>query len=216
MDGKEPMFAKGSEALLLISATLAIIPMFFIPKSLFVLIPFVFFVIVTGFLMYFFRDPQRIGPNEEGTMVAPAEGKIREIVEEEDGSTRIQIELSVFNVHVNRAPIACRIVGLSKEKGAHWPIWYKSNFSTKNARQHFDLETNDGFTFRVTQIAGIFAWRCVSYVGIGDTAKQNDKIGIIRFGSAANIILPKDCGYVPAIKIGEKTRAGETIIAKRK
>lgn len=209
------MFAKGSEALLLISATLAIVPMFFIPKSLFVLLPFVFFIILTGFLMYFFRDPKRISPVEEGILISPAEGKIREI-DEEDGSVRIQIELSVFNVHVNRAPIDCKIIALTREKGAHWPVWYKGNFATQNARQHFDLETNEGFSFRITQISGIFAWRCVSYVEVGETVKQNDKIGIIRFGSAANVILPKDCGYEPSVKTGDKVRAGETIIARRK
>ena len=210
------MFAKGSEALLLISATLAIIPMFFIPQSLYVLIPFVFFVIVTAFLMYFFRDPKRSTPEGEGIIVSPAEGKIREIVEEEDGSTRIQIELSVFNVHVNRAPIDCKIVNLTRKKGAHWPVWFKGHFATKNARLHFDLETNEGFSFRVTQISGIFAWRCVSYVDIGQKVKRNEKIGIIRFGSAANVILPKECGYKPIVKTGDVIRAGETIIAQKK
>ncbi len=210
------MFAKRSEALLLISATLAIIPMFFIPKSLFVLIPFVFFVILTGFLMYFFRDPTRISPEGEGIIVSPAEGKIREIVEEEDGSTRVQMELSVFNVHVNRAPIDCKIIAITREKGAHWPVWFKGNFATQNARLHYDLETNEGFSFRVTQISGIFAWRCVSYVDVDEIVKRNDKIGIIRFGSAANVILPKDCGYVPSVEVGDTVRAGETIIARRK
>ena len=210
------MFAKSSEPLLLISATLAIIPMFFIPLSLYVLIPFVFFIIITFFLMYFFRDPKRITPEEDGIIVAPAEGKIREISTLEDGTTRIQIELSVFNVHVNRAPIDCKVINIDKKKGGHWPVWYKGHFSTKNARQHFDLETNEGFNFRITQISGIFAWRCVSYVSVGQELKRNDKIGVIRFGSAANVNLPKDCGYIPAVEAGDKVRAGETIIARRK
>lgn len=210
------MFAKKSEPLLLITASLAVIPMFFIPLSLFVLIPFIFFVIATVFLIYFFRDPERIAPDEEGIMIAPIDGIVRRKTEQEDGSLLIQFELSVFNVHVNRAPIDCKVVDLWKEKGSYWPVWFKSHYSTKNARQHFDLETNEGFTFRLTQISGIFAWRCVSFISKGQTVKRNDKIGIIRFGSAANVVLPKDSGYEPIVNIGDKLRAGETIIARRK
>ncbi|NHJ04205.1 MAG: phosphatidylserine decarboxylase family protein [Candidatus Heimdallarchaeota archaeon] len=210
------MFAKKSEPLLLITATLAVIPMFFIPLSLYVLIPFIFFIIATIFLMYFFRDPERIAPDEEGIMIAPVDGIVRKRTIQEDGSLLIQVELSVFNVHVNRAPIDCKVVNLQKEKGTYWPVWFKSHYSAENARQHFDLETNEGFTFRLTQISGIFAWRCVSFISIGQKVKRNDKIGIIRFGSAANVILPKNSGYEPTINIGEKLRAGETIIARRK
>ncbi|MFW9921839.1 MAG: phosphatidylserine decarboxylase [Candidatus Thorarchaeota archaeon] len=210
------MFARSSEPLLLISSVLAIIPMFFINLSWFALIPFVFFVLVTIFLMYFFRDPERVCSNEEGILISPADGKIREIVELEDGSTHVQIELSVFNVHVNRAPIDCTVLDIKKDKGAHWPVWYKGHFATENARQHFTLETNENFTFKLTQISGIFAWRCVSFVKVGQKIKRNDKIGMIRFGSAANIELPKGCQYVPIVKIGDKIKAGETIIARKK
>ena len=210
------MFAKKSEPLLLICSTLAIIPMFFIPLSYYVLIPFVFFIIVTIFLMYFFRDPNRTPPEEEGIFIAPVDGKVVKRTVLEDGTTHIQFELSVFNVHVNRAPIDCKVLNIQKEKGSHWPVWFKSHYSKKNARQHFDLETKDGFNFRVTQIAGIFAWRCVSYISVGQSVKQNDKIGIIRFGSAADVLLPKDCGYEPTVEIGDKIKAGETIIARKK
>ena len=85
-----------------------------------------------------------------------------------------------------------------------------------NARLHYYLQAKEGFSYRVTQIAGIFAWRCVSYVKVGAVLEQNAKFGIIRFGSQANVELPPDSGYEFILKVGDKVRAGETIIARRK
>ncbi|TFF84633.1 phosphatidylserine decarboxylase family protein [Candidatus Heimdallarchaeota archaeon] len=210
------MFAKGSELILLASAAVTALTLLFVPLTMYMLIPFAFFLVVTSFLMYFFRDPPRTSPKEEGTIVSPVEGKIVIVDKLPDGKTKIQVELSVFDVHVTRAPADCTVLNIDKKWGGHWPVWYKHKYDKHNARQHFDLKTDDGLIFRITQIAGIFAWRCVSYVPVGARLKENSKMGIIRFGSAANILLPENCEYDPVVKVGERVRAGETIIAKRK
>jgi phosphatidylserine decarboxylase len=215
MDVSAKMFASKSEPLLLAISALTAISMLFVPLSLWVLLPLGLLIITTIFLMFFFRDPKRVSPDEKGIMVSPAEGKVVGVTNLEDGSLKIQLELSVFNVHVNRVPIKAKLLKLTREKGGHWPVWYKGKYDKNNARLHFDFQSEEGFDFRVTQIAGIFAWRCVSYIDEGDILNQNDKMGIIRFGSAANIILPKDCIYKPEVTAGQKVRAGETIIARR-
>ncbi|MBD3193069.1 MAG: phosphatidylserine decarboxylase family protein [Candidatus Heimdallarchaeota archaeon] len=212
------MFAPRSEGILLFFTALTAISMLFVPLSWFVLIPFSLGFVFTIFILYFFRDPKRVVPEEdEGILVAPADGVIRKIVQlEEKGTTQVQILLSVFNVHVNRMPLDSKLINLSREKKGHWPAWFKGKYVDNNARLHYDLEATEGFSYRITQIAGIFAWRCVSYVEEGETLKQNDKFGIIRFGSQANLELPDDCGYELTIKVGDKIRAGESIIARRK
>ncbi|MEA2069755.1 MAG: phosphatidylserine decarboxylase [Asgard group archaeon] len=210
------MFAKKSESLLLSISAITAITMLFVPLSLYVVIPWVLLLIASAFLFYFFRDPERVAPDEDGIVVSPAEGKIIDVVSLPDESRQIQIELSVWDVHVNRAPVDCKITKITREKGAHWPVWYNRYYAKRNARQHYDIETTDGNKFRVTQIAGIFAWRCVSYVSEGAQLSQNDKFGIIRFGSAAYVTFPKDSPYEITITKGEKIRAGESIIARRK
>lgn len=210
------MFAPRSEGILLFFTALTAIAMLFVPLSWFVLIPVSLGVIFTAFLLYFFRDPKREAPEEEGIIVSPADGVIRKVVQlEDEGITRVQILLSVFNVHVNRMPLDSKLLNLSREKKGHWPAWFKGKYVDSNARLHYDLEAAEGFSYRITQIAGIFAWRCVSYAEVGETLKQNDKFGIIRFGSQANLELPDDCGYELTIKVGDKIRAGESIIARR-
>ena len=117
---------------------------------------------------------------------------------------------------MNRVPIDSKVLTITREKGTFWPVWFRKKYENTNSRQHFDLEMKDGIKIRLTQIAGALAWRCVSYVNVGDVLKRNDKIGIIRFGSAMRLTFPRKSKYLPIVKIGDKVKSGETIIAKKR
>ena len=121
------MFAPKSELILLLFTGLTAVTMLFVPLSWYVLIPFVLGVISTVFLMFFFRDPTRVAPDEEGILVAPTDGRVIGIQELEDGVMQVQVLLSVFNVHVNRMPAASTVLKLEREKGGHWPAWFRKN-----------------------------------------------------------------------------------------
>ncbi|MHA1629878.1 MAG: phosphatidylserine decarboxylase [Candidatus Heimdallarchaeota archaeon] len=209
------MLAKGSEPIILTSLLFFATSMIFVPLSWFLLIPVAAFGILLGFSLFFFRDPERIAPEEEGVMVAPVDGRIVAIDELDNGNYRIQIQISIFNVHINRTPLSGTVINVQKQHGAFWPVWYKRKYEDKNARQHVDLKTDEGFEMRVTQISGIVAWRCVSYVSPGTHLERNQRFGLIRFGSAMRVEFPKSSGYKPVVKLNDKIRSGEMIIARK-
>jgi len=209
------MLAKGSEPIILTTLLLFAISMVLVPLSWFLLIPVGLFGILLGFSLFFFRDPERIAPAEAGTMVAPVDGRIVGVEELTNGNYRIQIQISIFNVHINRTPLNGKVINVQKEHGAFWPVWYKRKYEDRNARQHIDFETDEGFKMRVTQISGIIAWRCVSYVSPGDHVERNQRFGLIRFGSAMRVEFPKSSGYKPVVKLNDKIKSGEMIIARK-
>ncbi|NHJ47142.1 MAG: hypothetical protein FK733_05070 [Asgard group archaeon] len=208
------MLAKGAEPFVIIAILLIGILMIFLPFYWFMVIPFSSIMVGFSFVLFFFRDPRRIAPDEKGTLISPADGKIKQIMEDED-RIGVYIQISVFDVHVNRSPLNAKVVDIYKTKGYYWPVWYNNRSFKENAKQYFKLKTLDNTIICVTQISGILAWRCVSYVNVGDTLRQSDKIGLIRFGSAMFIEFDKQDGYKLAIKINDKVIAGKTIIAKR-
>lgn len=187
---------------LLLSILLGVIS-WYNPWFLSLFIP-VFCVLV--FFLVFFRDPERT--IAEG-VVAPADGKIRDI-KQENNQALISIFMEVNNVHVNRMPLDGRVIKMTHFPGYHLRAWKKE--SELNERVIIKVETAIG-EMTVIQIAGLIARRVYPYIKEGDVLKKGDRIGIIRLGSRVDVILPADKIQSIAVKIGDPIKAGQDTIA---
>ena len=172
----------------------------------------VILLLISFILLLFFRDPQRIIGDD---IVAVADGKIREILEEKDkdvgASTKISTFMNVHNVHVNRMPIDGRIKDIVHLNGAHLPAFRKE--SENNERVISIIDTEIG-TVKIVQIAGTLARRIVPYIKKGDMIKKGEKIGIIRLGSRVDLYLPSKKIKSITVNVKDKIKAGEDTIAK--
>ncbi len=168
---------------------------------------------VSGAFAYFFRDPERTPPNDPDVVVATADGKIVVVGPHPDGGTQIHTFLSVLDVHVNRSPIS-GIVRENRHRPGKFKLAWDEKAGSENERQDLVIESSDGVIIKSAQIAGILARRIICNPQIGDTLRQGDRIGMIRFGSRAEVILPGQ--FIPAVKVGDRVRAGETVLARRK
>jgi phosphatidylserine decarboxylase len=172
----------------------------------------------------FFRDPIRTTPLNPKLVIAPADGLVTMIAKVPpppelagpDGltdfeMTRVSIFMSVFDVHINRAPVTGRV-----RKMAYVPGKFVNadldKASEDNERQHFLIETEDGVRLGVTQIAGLVARRILAFVHEGDAVGVGERIGMIRFGSRVDVYLPAGTGA--RILLGQRAIAGETVIAE--
>lgn len=183
----------------------------------------IIFVILLLLSIYFFRDPVRVINNEEDVVVAPADGivdAIEEVVPPEELEmdenkkwTRVSIFLSVFNVHLQRIPVAGKITKLHYREGKFLNVSV-DKYSKDNERQSCVIETENGLQFPVVQIAGLVARRIVCNLALNQEVKKGDKYGIIKFGSRVDIYLPE--GVVPAVQIGQTMIAGESVLARIK
>jgi len=167
-------------------------------------------LVLTGYFAYFFRDPGRIPPSDPEAIVAPADGRILLVEKLPDGGTQIDTFLSVWDVHVNRAPLSGRVLSSEYRPGKFFAAM-KPEAGKQNERQDIALETPLGVV-RFAQIAGILARRVVCRVREGDQLRIGDRIGLIRFGSRAEVIVPP--GVMPVVSVGQRVKAGETIIAR--
>ncbi len=155
--------------------------------------------------MMFFRDPKR--KTGKG-IVAAADGVIRDI--SDDGQyLRISTFMNVHNVHVNRAPISGKVVEIERVKGNFKPAF--SGDAGENSRVIIDLDTSVG-KVRIIQIAGVFAYRIVPYIRVGQIIRKGQRIGIIRFGSRVDLILPASKVRIK-VSQGQKVLAGTTTLA---
>lgn len=176
------------------------------------------FLGLTLFTLNFFRDPERISPTDQGAAVAPADGKIVSIKTAPDpfsGESRTQvcIFMNVFNVHVNRMPVTATIREIRYFPG----LFINASLdkaSTDNERNALVLEDREGQTWCMVQIAGLIARRIVSWAEVGDALPQGARFGMIKFGSRVDLYIPD--GYAPAVSIGDKVLAGQTIVARKK
>lgn len=176
-------------------------------------------MILTGWCAYFFRNPKRITPSQEGLVVSPADGivcAIKKMVppaEFDMGKTpliRISIFLNVFDVHVNRLPIGGKIVKSIYHPGQFFNAAH-DKASDHNERQSVVIEMKKNAKLAVVQIAGLIARRILCEVKEGDTVKTGAVFGLIRFGSRTDIYLPE--GTYPLIIEGQRMIGGETVIA---
>ncbi len=179
---------------------------------------------VTIWVAAFFRDPIRTTPLGEKLVIAPADGLITMIVTVpppremagEDGlgdapMTRVSIFMSVFDVHINRTPIVGTIKRVVYIAGSFLNADL-DKASEENERQHILVEGPDGTRIGFTQIAGLVARRIVPFVKVGDSVGLGQRIGLIRFGSRVDVYLPAGTGH--RVALGQRTIAGETVIAK--
>jgi len=178
-------------------------------------------VMVTIWVAAFFRDPIRTTPQDPALIVAPADGLVTmisrvppppELAADLSGEfTRVSIFMSVFDVHINRSPIAGTI-----RKIAYIPGKFLNadldKASEDNERQHFLVEREDGVKIAFTQIAGLVARRILSFVAEGDRVTGGERIGLIRFGSRVDVFLPAGTGS--QILLGQRAIAGETILGE--
>ena len=174
-----------------------------------------------AFVYYFFRNPKRVSPEGDNLILAPADGIVSNITEyvpprslglSEEPLTRVSIFMSVFNVHVNRAPITGTVTKLHYRPGKFISVAEKD--SEDNERQEILMTTPKGTQVAFTQIAGLVARRIYCPLHVGEQLKAGQIFGMIRFGSRLDVFLPK--GVEPLVKLGQTMVAGETILAHLK
>jgi len=163
----------------------------------------------------FFRNPPRKLPAGPGLVLSPADGKVIEVgeIETQEGrkALRVGIFLSVFDVHINRAPVAGRVLALERG-GDRYLAAFNREAETRNVRLAMTLETRDGRRVRVVQISGLIARRIVCQPKIGEWLERGVRYGLIRFGSRTDVVLP--LGSRARVGVGERVRGGESIVAE--
>jgi phosphatidylserine decarboxylase len=179
-------------------------------------------VLITAWIAYFFRDPPRVSPLREGLVVAPGDGRIAAIERmrppaelglDDAPRVRISIFLSVFDVHINRAPVAGRVARSVYVPGSFLNASL-DKASEENERRVIVLATADGVEIAVVQIAGLIARRIVTFVKLGDNLGVGERIGLIRFGSRVDLYLPP--GHAALVAVGQRAVGGETVMADLK
>jgi len=192
----------------------------FVSLILLVIWPLLSFVsfLITFFILWFFRDPERNTPIAEGKIISPADGKVclidlsippEELQYGTEEMQRVCIFMNVFNVHVNRVPVKGEIKKIIYKEGSFFNASL-DKASEKNERNSIIIKTENGIEIIVVQIAGLIARRILSFVNNGDKLNSGERFGLIRFGSRVDVYLPKT--FKPEVKVGDKTIAGETII----
>ncbi len=169
------------------------------------------FWLVTLFILNFFRDPERVSLESEAAVLSPADGKVIHVGAadadgEHKGYSRISIFMNVFNVHVNRAPVRGTISSVTHRPGKYHPA-DRPEAETENERVSIELKSSAGM-FTVHLVAGLIARRIVPYVDSGNTVERGERIGMIRFGSRVDILMPANTRV--EVTVGDPVRAGIT------
>lgn len=175
-------------------------------------------LILTGWCVFFFRDPERVTPVDDRFVISPADGFVsavgpavppRELELGPGEMTRISVFMNVFSCHVNRAPVRGRISRIEHRPGKFLNADL-DKASTENERNGLVIESPHG-QMAVVQVAGLVARRIVCWAEAGTDISVGDRFGIIRFGSRLDVYLPK--GAVPRVAIGQTAIGGETVLA---
>jgi len=166
------------------------------------------------FMAAFFRNPSRAIPAEPGAVVSPADGRVIAVgeVEGPDGAKmlRVGIFLSVFNVHVNRAPVAGRVVSIERSGDAFLAA-FNREAETRNVRLALVLELASGVRVGVTQITGLIARRIVCHAAVGEWLDRGTRYGLIRFGSRTDVLLPVSAEV--QVREGQRVKGGRDLLA---
>ncbi len=177
-------------------------------------------IVLTVWVYYFFRDPDRISINDEDYLVSPADGVVLQVMEtngpkelnlENKKFTKVSIFMNVFDCHVNRTPCSGEIDEILYVAGKFLNASL-DKASEDNERNYYKIKNSFGEDIVVVQIAGLVARRIVTETSKGEKLDQGSRIGMIRFGSRAELYFEN---YKPLVKVDQKTIAGETLIAKR-
>ena len=169
-------------------------------------------VLLALFFLWFFRDPARRIPTAPGELVSPADGKVTEAdwIETPQGSRlRLSIFLNVFDVHVNRSPIEGRVTLVNYKKGQFLNAM-RADSNVLNEQNVVVIEDGE-YAVQVKQIAGLLARRIVCWAKLGDTLRKGQRIGLIKFGSRVDVLLPPDANL--QVKKGDRVKGGSTVIA---
>ena len=178
-------------------------------------------IVITIWVYYFFRDPDRFPIKDENYLVSPADGKITQIIEINGPSelglegkkyTRVSIFMDVLCCHVNRVPCSGKVEKIFYKAGKYINATLDKS-SEENERNYVQLKSSNGNEIIIVQIAGMIARRIVCDVKDGDSINQGDRFGIIRFGSRVDLYFQN---YNLLVKNGQNTVSGETLLAKKK
>ncbi len=167
--------------------------------------------VLAAFCLYFFRDPERSIPDGP-VAVSPADGRIVSVKAEQAGLTRISIFLNIFDVHVNRTPIAGRIADVNYMAG-QFLVASRESASSQNEQNVVTVE-GDGTRVVFKQIAGLIARRIVFSKKVGDMVRAGERIGLIKFGSRVDVFFGPE--WDVAVAVRERVRAGSSVLARRK
>jgi phosphatidylserine decarboxylase len=177
-------------------------------------------LLLTIWVYYFFRDPERVIIKDDNYLVSPADGEVIK-VEEVDGPKEIGLEskrfkkisifMNVFDCHVNRTPCSGKVEEILYKPGKFFNASL-DKASADNERNYYKIKDNSGNNIIVVQIAGLIARRIVCETNNGQDLNQGDRIGMIRFGSRADVYYEN---YEPLVKVGQKAISGETLLAKK-
>ncbi len=177
-------------------------------------------LVLTIWVYYFFRDPDRVSINDDNYLVSPADGLVLQ-VEDTNGPKELNLEnkkfkkvsifMNVFDCHVNRTPCSGKVTEILYKSGKFLNASL-DKASEDNERNYYKISNSSGEDIIVVQIAGLIARRIVCEVNENNELNQGDRIGMIRFGSRADIYFEN---YNPLVKVNQKTIAGETLLAKK-
>ena len=169
-------------------------------------------VLLACFFLWFFRDPERAIPQDPGAIVSPGDGKVTDVATITVGGqkqTRLSIFLNVFNVHVNRSPIAGVIRDIRYQRGKYLNAMNVA--SADQNEQNIVTVEGDGQTVIFKQIAGLLARRIVFYPKVGDRLERGERVGLIKFGSRVDVIFDQFASV--NVKIGDHVKGGATVLA---
>ena len=170
--------------------------------------------LLTLFSLYFFRDPQRIPPNNDG-FLSPGDGKVVQMIDVEDAeigkAKQISIFLSVFNVHSQRVPLSGKVISKTYNSGKFLAAFnHKASLDNEQAVVMF--ETESGKRYKIKQIAGLIARRILNYMEPENRVERGQRLGFIRFGSRVDIIVPTE--FKIDVSLGDMVRGNQTIIGR--
>ena len=169
-------------------------------------------VLLAGFFLWFFRDPERVVPLEPGALVSPADGKVTDLAVVSLGNRqqlRISIFLSVFDVHVNRSPTAGTITDIKYQRGRFLDA--RSRLCAEQNEQNIVTLEGEGHTVIFKQIAGLLARRIVFTPKVGDHVERGQRVGLIKFGSRVDVLF--DPASDLKVKVGDTVRGGSSVLA---
>jgi phosphatidylserine decarboxylase len=174
-------------------------------------------MLATLFLLYFFRNPGRTIPADLNAIVSPADGRIILVDEVQENeflngpARRVAIFMNVFDVHVNRAPVAGRVLA-TRHRDGRFLAAFKEEASQVNEQQAVLWETPAGWRVLTVQIAGLLARRIVPAFAEGDVLAKGAPFGMICFGSRVDLYIPRDCVII--VRVGDRVKAGESVIGR--
>ena len=177
-------------------------------------------LVLSIWVYYFFRDPDRVSINDDNFLTSPADGLVLQVQEtngpkelelENKKFTKVSIFMNVFDCHVNRTPCSGKISQILYKPGKFFNASL-DKASEENERNYYKIQNSSGENVVLVQIAGLIARRIVNESHEGQEIKQGERVGMIRFGSRADIYFEN---YKPLVKVNQKTIAGETLIAKK-